>query len=413
MHAGDLSPFSAGSNWKAYHSRRRQDSHEQAKLAADAESFPPVMDHPLVAQNDPEVVIDSAALVQVIDQLRETGQFGYDSEFIGELSYFPKSCVIQVATFDRVILIDALAGLDLKPFWELLADPKVEKIVHCGIQDLEPVVRHLGRPPSAVHDTQLAATFLGWPYPSGLGRLVESLLDGDLGPESKFSQWDHRPLTPTQVQYAANDVRYLPLLLRIINERLEPTANAPWAKEECQSLCELATYQFDVVSQRQRMRQVELLNGIQVAVLDALLLWRDQTAQELDVPPRTFVKDRMLFLLAKRQVKSPSQLREIVGLPRRVKRVYGESIFELVNKELGRVDSESDHALDPYSYKSRIVKVWAAVKQRCQDRLIDPALVTNKREVAQYVREVAAGHAPSSTRLTRGWRRELLESVLP
>ncbi|MGH8612402.1 MAG: ribonuclease D, partial [Gammaproteobacteria bacterium] len=110
---------------------------------------------------------------ELIGRVRAAGTFAYDSEFIGELTYIPKLCLIQLATTREVALVDPLAnGIDLSPFWELVCDPSVEKVVHAGQQDIEPVVRHVGRVPSNVFDTQIAAGFAGMAYPTSLSRLV-------------------------------------------------------------------------------------------------------------------------------------------------------------------------------------------------------------------------------------------------
>jgi len=162
--------------------------------------LPPVIDHPLVVQGPPAMVDTPEALAELVEKLRGEPRFGFDTEFIGEESFYLRFCVVQVSTPDGLTLIDALApGMDLLPFWELVADPSIEKIVHAGLQDLEPVARLTGRPPAAVYDT--------------LKNLCLEALEADLGTSGKFSQWDRRPLTPLQQGYAANDVRYL-LLLR-------------------------------------------------------------------------------------------------------------------------------------------------------------------------------------------------------
>src|SRR5207249_4723405 len=97
-----------------------------------------------------DLITTQQQLLTLVDHLRSAGQFAYDSEFIGELTYYPKLCLIQTASAQRVTLIDPLAPLDLRPFWELICDSAVEKIVHAGAQDLEPVIRHLNRQPQNV-----------------------------------------------------------------------------------------------------------------------------------------------------------------------------------------------------------------------------------------------------------------------
>src|ERR1700722_2283684 len=121
----------------------RNRSHDTAHALDTAEESP-LSDHPLISRDPPQFVDRQDALSELLDHLRSAGKFAYDSEFIGELTYIPKLCLIQVATTQRVALIDTLAGLDLQPFWDLICDAGVEKIVHAGQQDIEPVFRNAG-----------------------------------------------------------------------------------------------------------------------------------------------------------------------------------------------------------------------------------------------------------------------------
>jgi ribonuclease D len=134
--------------------------------------------------------------------------------------------------------------VDLTPFWELLCDPAVEKIVHAGDQDVEPVVRHLNRSPANFFDTQIAAGFCALPYPVSLSKLVMELTGAKLGKGLTFTHWDQRPLSPMQLRYAADDVRYLPAVRAELGRRLEKSHHAGWAKEECEALCDASQYRF-------------------------------------------------------------------------------------------------------------------------------------------------------------------------
>jgi len=232
-----------------HRARSHNSAHADATLDAVA-----VEDHPLVPKGAAELVADNAALAALIAHLREAGQFAYDSEFIGELTYFPKLCLIQVASSTRIGLIDPLAKMDLKPFWELLADPAVEKIVHAGQQDIEPVSRNLGQAASNFFDTQVAAGLAGLPYPLSLSKLVAATTGAKLGKGLTFTHWDQRPLSDVQLRYAADDVRYLPRVRAELGDRLERLGHFAWAKQECESLCDTTLFRFDPRTQYLRVR---------------------------------------------------------------------------------------------------------------------------------------------------------------
>ena len=138
-------PTNAGRsrNDASYRSRHRAASHDLAHTEA-AQTVGDVPKHMPMPRGDAPLITTQKELGELIDHLRSAGSFAYDSEFIGEMTYTPKLCLIQVASRQRVGLLDPLAGLDLQPFWELICNASVEKIVHAGAQDVEPVIRHTG-----------------------------------------------------------------------------------------------------------------------------------------------------------------------------------------------------------------------------------------------------------------------------
>jgi ribonuclease D len=397
-----------------YRSRHRSRSHDEAHASNGQAPPPAVLDHPLVPAGEPTLVQDQPALASLIATLREARAFGYDSEFIGEQTYYPRLCVLQVATAAGVWLIDPLQGLDLTPFWELLADEQVEKIVHAGLQDLEPVQRQLGRPAQRVFDIQIAAAFTGAPYPAALGRLALEFANAALGPGLKFSQWDQRPLSDIQRRYAANDVRYLPLLRQVLDERLRAAGNHEWALEECRGLSDESLYRFDAQTQRLRLRGVETLNGRKQAVLRTLVAWRDSLARQQDLPPRSLVPDQVLLSLALYPPRNDAQLRNVRGLPKWVKAEHAQAIVRAVWQG-------HDQPLDPPSApvtrlsdedRQHVEALWTAVGDRCRQRQIDPAVVASKKELTRLVRARVFTEPTPESRLRQGWRRTLLGDLL-
>src|SRR4051812_39167381 len=218
-----------------FRARHRAQSHDSAH-AESADSAGPPPEHPLIPRGAAPLIATDAELEKLIEHLRASGSFAYDSEFIGELTYIPKLCLIQVATAERVALIDPLAKIDLNPFWMAICDPSIEKIVHAGEQDVEPVIRLTGKKPANLFDTQIAAGFAGMAYPVSLSKLVNELVGARLGKGLTFSHWDQRPLSAVQMRYAADDVRYLPALRAELGRRIDALGHSEFAREECAEL---------------------------------------------------------------------------------------------------------------------------------------------------------------------------------
>lgn len=369
------------------------------------------MEHPIVPRGEAELITSDDALSQLIQRLRTIGSFAYDSEFIGELTYFPKLCLIQVASREEVALIDPLANLLLTPFWDLLCDPSVEKIVHAGSQDIEPVVRHTGRSASNVFDTQVSAGFAAMPYPVSLSKLVFELTGAKLGKGLTFSHWDKRPLSAMQLRYAADDVRYLPLVRQKIGDRLKALGHEHWAAGQCASLCDVTVYRFDPATQYLRVRGATSLMPRNLAVLRELTAWRDASARAHDVPPRTFLRDEVMLELARNPVKTVEKLDRVRGLPRPVEQAHGAQIVEMTLRALALPATElpPQREVEPSpGEKFSAEALWAAAQCLCAGKSIDPGVATDRQEVGEFVRAFHSKAGADSHPLMIGWRREAI-----
>ena len=403
-------------------SQYRAQSHDSAHAAAEEEAQALADEsgggrthHPLAPRGPASVVTAPDALSELVAHLRASGSFGYDSEFIGELTYTPKLCLIQVASATRVALIDPLAGLELREFWELIADPVVDKIVHAGQQDIEPVFRNIGRAAANVFDTQIATGFIGMAYPVALGKLVQELVGVRLGKALTFSHWDQRPLSAIQLRYAADDVRYLPALRSEIGKRLDATSHAAWAKEESESLCDPAQYGFNPDTYYQRVRGATSLPPQGLAVLRELTIWRDAVARKHDVPPRAYLKDEILLDLSRSPAKSVDRLGKVRGLPRPVEQEDGADIVAATLRGLATPAAKlpASRTVEPSpAERFRVDALWAAAQCLCSGRSIDAALVTSRQEIGEFYRAASNGGELESLHLMKGWRRAALGEPL-
>lgn len=398
-----------------YFGRKRSKQDDLAHAEAEALAQNPIPEHPLIPRDTPSLVADDAALGELLAHLRSTGGFAYDSEFIGERSYFPSLCVIQVATPTRVALIDALSGVNLADFWELLTDPAVEKIVHAGEQDLEPVIRHTGRAAANVFDAQIAAAFVGHPYPVALSKLVQEMLGVALGKGLKFSQWDRRPLSPVQVHYAANDVRFLPALRSELRTKLDAVGNTNRVDEDCAAACLPADHRADPALLYTKFKGTVHMRSKHLAVLRELAVWRDREARAMDVPPRMFLKDQVLLALARYTPRDIDELIDFEGLPRPVRERFGGAIIDMVTHAVN-LPTEQRPVPSELRETDRdtavINRAWAEIQERCRASSIDPAVVASRRELSQLHGRLRRGHPAHGSRLLTGWRYDMFRDLL-
>jgi ribonuclease D len=422
MTAGSDNPSARGSGRPAsnrggrpprlhHRARSHQSAHAEPLSADDLQ----LIDHPLVPSGPAELIESNVALARLIERLAAAGSFAYDSEFIGEQSYIPKLCLIQVALPQQVTLIDPLANLDLAPFWRILCDPAVEKVVHAGQQDVEPVFRSMGRPPANLFDTQIAAGMIWLPYPLSLSKLVQELVGAKLGKGLTFTSWDQRPLSAQQLRYAADDVRYLPAARQVLRERLQAAGHAEYAGEESEQLCQVRPRRFDPDQDYLKIRGAGHLNERNLAVLRELAIWRDAAARAADLPPRTLLKDEILLHLARSPVQSVARLDRVRGLPRPVESAHGQEIVEATQRGLARPLTGTNlpaRPEPPPREKFQCDALWASAQAWCFGQGFDPNLVASRQEIGDLFRDAGGGGSGGGLRVMQGWRRAALGEKL-
>ncbi len=155
-------------------------------------------------------------IVQTTDDLRAlTGELAgapylaLDTEFMRDQTYWPKLCLIQIAAPGTSAIIDPLAeGMDLTPFYDLLRQPGVVKVLHAARQDLEIFSQQGGVIPEPLFDTQIAAMVCGFGDAASYETLARKLAKVEIDKSARYSDWSHRPLSKRQLEYAMADVTH-------------------------------------------------------------------------------------------------------------------------------------------------------------------------------------------------------------
>lgn len=263
-----------------------------------------------------ERIIDRQdALAHAVDHLAQAEVIGFDTEFVGEQSFHPELCLIQVSTADRLMLIDPQACDKLDDFWELMTSGRVEVVVHAGREEIRQCIRATGSPPKKCYDVQIAAGLLGLGYPLGHAALVNQLLGANLSKSETLTDWRTRPLTPQQVRYAYDDVRFLIPLYQRTRSKLEKLNRLNWAQEEFQRLTVIAA--DEAPNNLERWRKVKGTSSLhprQLAVLREMFAWRQVRAEALNRPARTLIRDEIMVDLIRRDPKTVADLQGMRGL---------------------------------------------------------------------------------------------------
>ncbi len=362
-----------------------------------------------------ELIHSPEDLSRVCAHLAACGRFGLDTEFVGEESYHPLLCLVQIATAEKLYLIDPLVTGPLDALWNIITDPACEVIVHAGREEVRLCHLWSGRVPGNLFDLQLAAGLVGYNYPLGHGTLVSQLLGKNLAKGETLTEWRTRPLTAAQIRYAFDDVRHLLQLWQRLSDQLNQLERLTWAREEFARLCTLAIpTEPGLAPGTERWRKLRgsgTLDRQRLAVLRELYDWREQLAAQHNRPPRTLVRDDLLVEIARRNPKSTRDLTHVRGLAKK----FIPELIDAVEKG-HRVPPEdrpypSERDIDPPQVGWMVNLLGASLADFCVRSQLANNLVATTMDLKLLVRAKMQGtEVPGECSLTRGWRSEF---VLP
>ena len=354
-----------------------------------------------------EIVTHPEELAACVAELTACPHFGFDTEFVGEDTYHPSLCLVQVATPDRLFLIDPLTTGPLDAFWQLIVDPARVVVVHAGREEVRLCRLWTGRTPGNLFDLQLAAGLVGLAYPLGHGTLVHQVLGVQMAKGETLTEWRHRPLTSGQIRYAFDDVRHLLPLWGKLSARLEELGRAEWAREEFARLAVNAAPEEPATEKWRKLRGLGSLDRRRLAVVRALYNWREETAARTNRPTRAIVRDDLIVEIARRNPARERDLQVVRGLPRRDLDAILETVAEARGLPIESCPAVFGREQDPPQLGLVSNVLTAALGDLCARRGLASNLVASGADVKLLVRARLADQGlPSESLLTAGWRRE-------
>ncbi len=263
-----------------------------------------------------------------------------DTEFLRETTYWPKLCLIQMAGPDLAVLIDPLAdSIDLAPFFELMANEDVVKVFHAGRQDIE-IIYHLGNLiPAPMFDSQVAAMVCGFGDSISYDQLVMRLTGNRIDKSHRFTDWSRRPLTDKQLAYALADVTHLRDVYHALRANLEEQNRSEWVQEEMQILTSPETYYTEPSRAWKRMK-LRIRKPREFAALKLLAGWREQEAQNRNVPRNRIIKDDAIFELAIQQPQSVEALGALRSISKGYERSKSGTDLLAILKEVSNIEAD-------------------------------------------------------------------------
>jgi ribonuclease D len=358
-----------------------------------------------------ELLSDTSELAALCKRLATSAFVTVDTEFLRETTFWPKLCVIQVASQSEAVVIDALApGLDLTPFFDLMTNPDVVKVFHAARQDIEIIWKLSGKTPSPLFDTQVAAMVCGFGDQVSYEQLAASLASARIDKSSRFTDWSRRPLSDAQLDYALADVTHLRTVYEKLKDKLERNNRHDWLTEELSFLTSHATYEQKPEDAWQRLKG-RIRKPKDLAILMELAAWREREAQGRDVPRSRILKDEAVLDIALSGPTTIEGLGRLRTIPQGFERSrVGADIIDCVEKGLAR-DPKSLPSMDRDRSRAQpsgsVVQLLKVLLQSVseQNQVAAKLIAT-----VEDLEDIAIDDAPGNP-VMQGWRHDIFGSL--
>lgn len=348
------------------------------------------------------------------DSAVEAKCLAFDTEFVSEDTYRPHLCLIQVAADDRLAIIDPIAIGDVTPFWELLAKPGHETIVHAGREEFRFCFDAIGQRPTNWFDIQIASGFVGLEYPAAYSTLIAKLLNKSLPKGETRTDWRRRPLSDKQLDYALQDVLYLKQIRDILANRLDKLNRREWLADELDSWLT----QLEHTENTEQWRRVAGSAGLsarKLAIVREVWRWRDAEAASRNLPPKRILRDDLIVEIARRQTDNVQRIRSVRGMEHRHLQRQLETIADCVRRAEEIPDDECPRPLrrSDSSQPSLVLLgqfLSTALGCICRTSELAPGLVGSVQDTRDLIAH-RLGLTDSDSqppRLSQGWRAKVI-----
>lgn len=356
-------------------------------------------------------ITDRKQLKEFADRAKRSAVLAVDTEFLREKTYWPRLCLIQLATEEESVVVDSFRVKDLSDLAELFVDERIVKLFHAAGQDMELIVHEMGVVPKPVFDTQIAASLLGDMLQIGYGSLVLNECNVKLKKADSFTDWSRRPLTDSQIQYALDDVIYLPRIYRSMKERLEKLGRLSWLDRDFEELSDPERYKVDPYERFKRLKRVNQLTPQQLSAAREVAAWRETQAMKRNIPRKWVVTDEQIVEICKREPRTLDELFMVRGVSNTLKTDDARRVLAACKQGLDAPEDawpelnksyKSEPNVDP-----QVDLLYSLVKVRAKEAGVAFGVLASHADLAKLVR----GHY-EEVDILKGWRRHLVGEEL-
>lgn len=357
---------------------------------------------------DMDMITTTEALAAFCARLAKHDFVTVDTEFLRETTYWPELCLIQMAGPEDEGIVDPLAkGIDLKPFFDLMADASVIKVFHAARQDIEIVVKLGDLVPHPLFDTQVAAMVCGFGESISYDQLVSRITGAPIDKSSRFTDWSRRPLSDKQLDYALADVTHLRDVYLELVSRLEAAGRGDWVADEMAVLESRSTYEIEPEDAWKRLK-MRVKKPVELCVLQHVAAWREREAKSRNVPRGRVIKDDALYEIAQQQPKDAEALSRLRTIPRGWERSQqGATLVEIVNEAL-ETPKDAMPRLPrqkqaPEGAQASIELLRVLLKLTVEKENVAAKIIANSDDLEAIAVDGEAADVPA----LQGWRRDL------
>lgn len=359
-------------------------------------------------------IVSDEQLVAAAERWQQRELLAVDTEFMRSDTYYPIAGLIQINDGHVTALIDPLSIKDFTPLSNILTDKQVLKVFHACSEDIE-VFRHLtGHVPAYFIDTQIAAAFCGYGVSLGYSKLVALLESVELPKGETRSDWLQRPLRETQIAYAALDVQHLYSVAKRLIEELNTLQRLAWILEDCARMTQVVGENQAPSASYLRIKSAWRLSPRQLHVLKGLSSWREQAAQERDLPRNNVLKENVLLSIAQKVPKNLASLKALGGMSEHFINHDGAALIHII-REAANADPESFPTRLPAPLNEQQRKTLKQLKAQIADfssqQNLPAELLLRKADYQRIIRAKYCNETAVPEELV-GWRRALLAPLL-
>ncbi|MDB9926853.1 ribonuclease D [Hyphomicrobiales bacterium] len=355
-----------------------------------------------------ELIKTNKELKEACKKLNKAKFITIDTEFIREKTYWSKLCLIQVCSGELEFIIDPLEeDIDLKPFIKILNKKSILKVFHSGRQDIEIFFKISGKIPSPIFDTQIAAMVCGFGDSVGYEKLVDKLLRKKIDKSSRFSNWAKRPLTNKQLNYAIGDVTHLFEIYPLLNDALKEKKRTRWLDEELKILTSENTYNTDpeLAYKRLKIRGYDLKTR---GVTFQLAKWREERAQNNNIPRGRVIRDDIIYELSSMKPKSINEIMSLrsfsngLRLKENVINEIQEQILIGLSLKEENLPKLPEKRKLPHGTNSRVSLLKILLNSISEENEVAQKLIASTQDLEDLIADDSA-----DIKTLKGWRYDL------